>query len=60
MNFLVNPLVTLHTCLQHFKSGGRKFGEEHQLKLVSNGRSEHTQAAAEKHMFEPKPKIWLP
>jgi len=60
MNFLANPPVTLHTCLQHFRSGRRKFWEERQLKLVFNGRSESAQAAAEKHMFEPKPKIWLP
>lgn len=46
MNFLVNPPVVLHRCLQHFRSGGRKFGEEHQLKLVSNGRSESTQGSS--------------
>lgn len=42
------------------RSGGRQSREEHHFKLVSNGRSERAQAAAEKHMFEPMPKIWLP
>lgn len=46
MNFLVNPPVVLHRCLQHFRSGGRKFEEEHHLKLVSNGRSESTQGSS--------------
>lgn len=46
MNFLVNPPVVLHRCSQHFRSGGRKFGEEHRLKLVSNGRSESTQGSS--------------
>lgn len=46
MNFLVNPPVVVYKCLQHTRSGGGKFGEEHRLKLVSNGRSESTQGSS--------------